>query len=47
MGSTECDYYLMFMKEIAYEVVEILDNDNVGEGVEEYSDADMNDIHEQ
>ncbi|KAJ0801189.1 putative Ulp1 peptidase [Helianthus annuus] len=30
-GGTECGYYVMkFMKEIAYEGVEILDNDNVG-----------------
>ncbi|KAJ0879630.1 hypothetical protein HanRHA438_Chr10g0453681 [Helianthus annuus] len=35
-----------FMKEIAYEGVEILDNDNVGKGVEEYSAADMDDIRE-
>ncbi|KAJ0780224.1 hypothetical protein HanPI659440_Chr06g0235201 [Helianthus annuus] len=28
------------MKEIAYEGVEILDNDNIVEGVEEYSNAD-------
>ncbi|KAM0051090.1 hypothetical protein Hdeb2414_s0007g00231311 [Helianthus debilis subsp. tardiflorus] len=34
------------MKEIAYEGVEILDNDNVEEGVEEYSNADMDDIRE-
>ncbi|KAF5771577.1 hypothetical protein HanRHA438_Chr13g0578271 [Helianthus annuus] len=32
------------MKEIAYEGVEILDNDKVDEGVEEYSDVDMDDI---
>ncbi|MFS7908458.1 hypothetical protein Hanom_Chr01g00083351 [Helianthus anomalus] len=32
------------MKEIAYERVEILDNDNVDEGLQEYSDADMDDI---
>ncbi|KAJ0568946.1 hypothetical protein HanHA300_Chr05g0160521 [Helianthus annuus] len=36
------------MKEIAYKGVEILDNDNllsqVDEGVEEYSDEDMDDI---
>ncbi|MFS7939691.1 hypothetical protein Hanom_Chr05g00454871 [Helianthus anomalus] len=34
------------MKEIAYEGVEILDNDNVEEGVEEYSNADMDGIRE-
>ncbi|KAM0046923.1 hypothetical protein Hdeb2414_s0009g00322291 [Helianthus debilis subsp. tardiflorus] len=28
---------MKFMKVIAYEGVEILDNDNVGKGVEEYS----------
>ncbi|KAJ0916765.1 putative papain-like cysteine peptidase superfamily [Helianthus annuus] len=33
-GGTECGYYVMkFMKEIAYEGVEILDNDNVGLGI--------------
>ncbi|KAJ0603690.1 putative papain-like cysteine peptidase superfamily [Helianthus annuus] len=46
-GGTECGYYVMkFMKEIAYEGVEILDNDNAGKGVEEYSAADMDDIRE-
>ncbi|KAF5792274.1 putative papain-like cysteine peptidase superfamily [Helianthus annuus] len=46
-GGTECGYYVMnFMKEIAYEAVEILDNDNVGKGVEEYSAADMDGICE-
>ncbi|KAF5789531.1 putative papain-like cysteine peptidase superfamily [Helianthus annuus] len=31
---TECGYYVMkFMKEIAYEGVEILDNDNVSLGI--------------
>ncbi|MFS8017998.1 putative papain-like cysteine peptidase superfamily [Helianthus anomalus] len=41
-GGIECGYYVMkFMKEIAYERVEILDNDNVGKGIEEYSAADM------
>ncbi|KAJ0489347.1 hypothetical protein HanHA300_Chr12g0443021 [Helianthus annuus] len=46
-GGTECGYYVMkFMKEIGYEGVEILDNDNVGKGVEEYSAADMDDIRE-
>ncbi|KAJ0779712.1 putative Ulp1 protease family catalytic domain, papain-like cysteine peptidase superfamily [Helianthus annuus] len=44
---TECGYYVMkLMKEIAYEGVEILDNDNVGKGVEEYSAVDMDDIRE-
>ncbi|KAJ0483802.1 hypothetical protein Hanom_Chr06g00565431 [Helianthus anomalus] len=37
---------MKFMKEIAYEGVEILDNDNVGKGVEEYSAADMDVIRE-
>ncbi|KAF5816015.1 hypothetical protein HanRHA438_Chr03g0141201 [Helianthus annuus] len=37
---------MKFMKEVAYEGVEILDNDNVGKGVEEYSAADMDDICE-
>ena len=33
-GGTECGYYVMkFMKEIAYEGVEILDNDNVSLGI--------------
>ncbi|KAJ0882581.1 putative papain-like cysteine peptidase superfamily [Helianthus annuus] len=33
-GSTECGYYVMkFMKEIPYEGVEILDNDNVTLGI--------------
>ncbi|KAJ0530561.1 hypothetical protein HanLR1_Chr10g0368631 [Helianthus annuus] len=46
-GGIECAYYVMkFMKEIAYEGVEILDNDNVGKGVEEYSAADMDTIRE-
>ncbi|KAJ0613194.1 hypothetical protein HanRHA438_Chr01g0043911 [Helianthus annuus] len=46
-GGTECDYYVMkFMKELAYEGVEILDNDNAGKGVEEYSAVDMDDIRE-
>ncbi|XP_021977822.1 uncharacterized protein LOC110873199 isoform X2 [Helianthus annuus] len=46
-GGTECGYYVMkSMKEIAYEGVEILDNDNVGKGVEEYSAADMDRIRE-
>ncbi|KAJ0889487.1 hypothetical protein HanRHA438_Chr09g0413391 [Helianthus annuus] len=46
-GGTERGYYVMkFMKEIAYEGVEILDNDNVGKGVEEYSAADMDVIRE-
>ncbi|KAJ0539381.1 hypothetical protein HanHA300_Chr08g0285651 [Helianthus annuus] len=48
-GGTECGYYVMkFMKDIAYAEVEILDNNNVGEGVEEYSaaDNDMDDICE-
>ncbi|KAJ0700204.1 hypothetical protein HanOQP8_Chr10g0365031 [Helianthus annuus] len=43
----ECGSHVMkFMKEIAYGGVEILDNDNVGKGVEEYSAADMDDIRE-
>ncbi|KAJ0775857.1 hypothetical protein HanOQP8_Chr03g0127371 [Helianthus annuus] len=37
---------MKFMKEIAYDEVEILDNDNTGKGVEEYSVADMDGIHE-
>ncbi|KAM0050681.1 hypothetical protein Hdeb2414_s0007g00226681 [Helianthus debilis subsp. tardiflorus] len=37
---------MKFMKDIAYEGVEILDNDNVGKGVEEYSVADMDGIRE-
>ncbi|KAF5821916.1 hypothetical protein HanRHA438_Chr01g0020931 [Helianthus annuus] len=37
---------MKFMKEIAYEGVEILDNDNVGKGVEKYSAADIDDIRE-
>ncbi|KAF5799770.1 hypothetical protein HanXRQr2_Chr07g0308341 [Helianthus annuus] len=37
---------MKFMKEIAYDGVEILDNDNVGKGVEEYSAADMDGIRE-
>ncbi|MFS8014620.1 hypothetical protein Hanom_Chr15g01346661 [Helianthus anomalus] len=32
------------MKEIAYAGVKILDNDNVDEGLEEYLDADRDDI---
>ncbi|MFS7999214.1 hypothetical protein Hanom_Chr12g01163401 [Helianthus anomalus] len=45
LGGTECSYYVMkFMKEIAYEGVEILDNDNVGKRVEEYSAADIDGI---
>ncbi|MFS7986189.1 hypothetical protein Hanom_Chr11g01007461 [Helianthus anomalus] len=40
---TECDYYVMkFMKEIAYEGVEILDNDNL----KEYSVVDIDGICE-
>ncbi|MFS7976729.1 hypothetical protein Hanom_Chr10g00895841 [Helianthus anomalus] len=48
-GGTQCDYYVMnFMIEIAYERVEILvNNDNVGERVEEYLAIDMDDIHEE
>ncbi|KAJ0617082.1 putative papain-like cysteine peptidase superfamily [Helianthus annuus] len=43
----ECGYYVMkFMKEIAYEGVEILYNDNVGKRVEEYLAADMDGIRE-
>ncbi|MFS7902072.1 hypothetical protein Hanom_Chr01g00006981 [Helianthus anomalus] len=34
------------MRERACKGVEILDNDNVGKGVEEYSAADMDDIRE-
>ncbi|MFS8007750.1 putative papain-like cysteine peptidase superfamily [Helianthus anomalus] len=46
-GGTECGYYVMkFMKEIAYGGVEILDNDNIGKGVEEYSATDMDGICE-
>ncbi|MFS7928331.1 hypothetical protein Hanom_Chr04g00319511 [Helianthus anomalus] len=37
---------MKFMKEIAYEGVEILDNDNVGKGVDEYSAADIDGIRE-
>ncbi|KAJ0765612.1 hypothetical protein HanPI659440_Chr08g0305441 [Helianthus annuus] len=37
---------MKFIKEIAYDGVEVLDNDNVGKGVEEYSAADMDDIRE-
>ncbi|KAJ0801323.1 hypothetical protein HanPI659440_Chr03g0115971 [Helianthus annuus] len=37
---------MKFMKEIAYDGVEILDNDNVGKGVEEYSVADIDGIRE-
>ncbi|KAL9998877.1 hypothetical protein Hdeb2414_s0010g00338871 [Helianthus debilis subsp. tardiflorus] len=39
---------MKFMKDIAYAEVEKLDNDNVGERVEEYSaaDNDMDDICE-
>ncbi|KAF5796965.1 hypothetical protein HanRHA438_Chr08g0370121 [Helianthus annuus] len=35
---------MKFMKEIAYEGVEIFDNDNVGERVAEYSIVDMDNI---
>ncbi|KAJ0625453.1 putative papain-like cysteine peptidase superfamily [Helianthus annuus] len=46
-GGIECGYYVMkFMKEITYIGVEILNNDNVGKGVEEFSAADMDDIRE-
>ncbi|KAM0038229.1 hypothetical protein Hdeb2414_s0013g00412411 [Helianthus debilis subsp. tardiflorus] len=37
---------MKFMKEITYEGVEILDNDNVWKEVEEHSAADMDDIRE-
>ncbi|MFS7986172.1 hypothetical protein Hanom_Chr11g01007261 [Helianthus anomalus] len=37
---------MKFMKEIAYDGVEILQNDNVEKGVEEYSAADMDGIRE-
>ncbi|MFS7948865.1 hypothetical protein Hanom_Chr06g00564861 [Helianthus anomalus] len=36
---------MKFMKEMTYERVEILNNDNVG-GVEEYSTTDIDGIHE-
>ncbi|KAJ0480154.1 putative papain-like cysteine peptidase superfamily [Helianthus annuus] len=46
-GGTECGYYVIkFMKDIAYERVEILDNDNIGKGVEEYLATDMDGIRE-
>ncbi|MFS7941630.1 hypothetical protein Hanom_Chr06g00478541 [Helianthus anomalus] len=38
----ECGYYVMkFMKEMAYEGADILNNDNVREGVDEYLDVDV------
>ncbi|KAJ0702086.1 hypothetical protein HanPI659440_Chr14g0525391 [Helianthus annuus] len=37
---------MKLIKEIAYEGLEIFDNNNIGKGVEEYSAADMDDIRE-
>ncbi|KAK1429275.1 hypothetical protein QVD17_11481 [Tagetes erecta] len=47
-GSTECGYYVMkFMKEIVDKGVEILVDDNVGGGKDEYTDADIDGIWEE
>ncbi|KAK1415353.1 hypothetical protein QVD17_31134 [Tagetes erecta] len=47
-GSTECGYYVMkFMKEIVDKGVEILVDDNVGGGKDEYTDADIDGVREE
>ncbi|KAK1441377.1 hypothetical protein QVD17_07227 [Tagetes erecta] len=47
-GSTECGYYVMkFMKEIVDKGVEILVDDNVGGGKDEYTDADIDGVREK
>ncbi|KAJ0605849.1 hypothetical protein HanRHA438_Chr02g0091951 [Helianthus annuus] len=47
MGGTECGYYVLkFMKEVVEEEIEILANDNVGEGKVVYTDEDIDGIHE-
>ncbi|KAM0004061.1 putative papain-like cysteine peptidase superfamily [Helianthus debilis subsp. tardiflorus] len=46
-GGTECGYYVLkFMKEVVEEGIEILANDNVGEGKEVYTDEDIDEIRE-
>ncbi|KAK1408357.1 hypothetical protein QVD17_40070 [Tagetes erecta] len=47
-GSTECGYYVMkFMKEIVDKGVEILVDDNVGGGKDEYTDTDIDGVREE
>ncbi|XP_076939282.1 uncharacterized protein LOC143607887 [Bidens hawaiensis] len=47
-GSTKCGYFMLkFMKEIVDEGIEILVNDNVGGGNDEYTDADIDGIREE
>ncbi|XP_076887982.1 uncharacterized protein LOC143538278 [Bidens hawaiensis] len=47
-GSTECGYFMLkFMKEIVDEGIEILVNDNVGGGNNEYTDAHIDGIREE
>ncbi|KAJ0771836.1 putative Ulp1 protease family catalytic domain, papain-like cysteine peptidase superfamily [Helianthus annuus] len=44
-GGTECSYYVLkFMKEVVEEGIEILANDNVGEGKVVYTDEDIDGI---
>ncbi|KAM0063468.1 hypothetical protein Hdeb2414_s0003g00091221 [Helianthus debilis subsp. tardiflorus] len=46
-GGTECGYYVLkFMKEVVEEGIEILANDNVGEGKVVYTDGDIDGIRE-
>ncbi|KAE8654346.1 putative 26S proteasome non-ATPase regulatory subunit 3 [Hibiscus syriacus] len=47
-GGTECGYYVCkFMKEIVENGLELLANKNVGDGNEEYTDDDIDDIRKE
>ncbi|XP_076919428.1 uncharacterized protein LOC143580218 [Bidens hawaiensis] len=47
-GSIECGYYMLkFMQEIVNEGIELLLNDNVGVGKDQYTDADIDGIREE
>ncbi|CAH1447300.1 unnamed protein product [Lactuca virosa] len=47
-GGTECGYYMLkFIKEIVEEGIEVLVNDNVGDGKVQYTDDDIDEIREE
>ncbi|KAE8655814.1 hypothetical protein F3Y22_tig00117017pilonHSYRG00447 [Hibiscus syriacus] len=47
-GGTECGYYVCkFMKEIFENELQVMVNKNVGDGKEEYTDDDIDDIHKE
>ncbi|PWA52141.1 hypothetical protein CTI12_AA427570 [Artemisia annua] len=47
-GCTECGYFVLkFMKEIVKHGVRALENDNIGDDSNEFTDADFDDIREE